>query len=80
MCKAALERERLELQARLKGALQLHMAPTTHLDTASPIDRTVALLDGLLEVRGCSVPWQRSQLSICAICETVGCFGYEVNT
>ena len=51
--KAALERERLELQAQLKDALQLHMAPTTKLDTTSPIDRTIALLDGLLEVRCC---------------------------
>ena len=47
---ASLEAERLALQARLKDALQLHMAPRTQLDTSSPIDRTVTLLDGLLEV------------------------------
>lgn len=48
---AALETERLALQARLKDALQVHMAPRTSLDTSSPIDRTVTLLEGLLEVR-----------------------------
>ena len=47
---AALEAERLTLKARLKDALRLHMTPCTRLDTTSPIDRTVAILDNLLEV------------------------------
>ena len=40
---ASLEAERLQLQARLKAALQLHMVPRMQLDTSSPIDRTVTL-------------------------------------
>lgn len=48
---AALEAERLALKARLKDALRLHMTPCTRLDTSSPIDHTVFILDGLLEVR-----------------------------
>ena len=47
---AALEEERQALQAKLKDALQIHMAPRMNLDTSSPIDRTVALLDTLLQV------------------------------
>lgn len=50
MLQAALEAERVTLQTRLKDALRLHMTPCTRLDTSSPIDRTVALLDQLLEV------------------------------
>ena len=46
---AELEAERLTLQGRLKDALKLHMAPRMQLDTSSVIDRTVTLLDALLE-------------------------------
>lgn len=48
---AKLEEQRMSLQNRLKDALQMHMVPRTKLDTSSPIDQTVGLLEGLLEVR-----------------------------
>ena len=48
---AALEAERLTLQAKLKDAQKQQMAPRMHLDTSSVIDHTVSLLEGLLEVR-----------------------------
>ena len=50
MLQAALEAERLALQARLKDALKPRMSLKTTLDTASPIDKAVTLLDGFLEV------------------------------
>lgn len=53
LTQAALEAERLMLQARLKHALKPRLVPKTTLDTASPIDRAVLLLDGFLEVSPC---------------------------
>ena len=47
---AVLEREQLALQAKLMDALQSHVTPVMQLDTSSPIDRTVALLDEMLVV------------------------------
>ena len=47
---AVLEAERSTLQAKLKDALKLHMVPRTQVDTSSPIDQAVNLLDDLLEV------------------------------
>ena len=50
LLQAALEAERLTLQSRLKSALKPRMVPKTTLDTASPIDKAVTLLESLLEV------------------------------
>ena len=48
---AAMEEERLALQDRLNDALDSRMVPCLHLDTSSPVDLTVNLLDGLLQVQ-----------------------------
>lgn len=46
---AELEAERLHLQDRLRDALDSRMEPRMQVDTSSPIDRTVNLLDNLLQ-------------------------------
>ena len=48
---ADLEIQRLALQARLKEALSLPVMPATSITTTSPVDKVVAMLDGLLQVR-----------------------------
>ena len=39
------------LQKRLQQALQMHLQPRTSVNTESPADRTLRLLDSLLQVR-----------------------------
>ena len=50
MLQAGVELERAALQTQLKAALQLHMLPRTSIKPQSPLDKTLTMLDMLLEV------------------------------
>ena len=45
-----LQKAHLALEVRLQQALQLHLLPKTTLDSDSPADKCLQLLDALLEV------------------------------
>ena len=72
LLQAKLEEQRMSLQNRLKDALQMHMVPRTKLDTSSPIDQTVGMLEGLLEVTDNAAQPQFVSVRECAkMCMTV---------
>lgn len=45
-----LKAQQSMLQKRLQQALQMHLQPRTSVNTESPADRTLRLLDSLLQV------------------------------
>lgn len=66
---AGLEAAHVELQARLQEALKLHMVPRTPFTSNSPIDRTVELLENLMEVMHLIA----HQLSLSSSCLALSC-------
>lgn len=46
-----LKAQQSMLQKRLQQALQMHLQPRTSVNTESPADRTLRLLDSLLQVK-----------------------------
>ena len=47
---AKLKAQQSMLQKRLQQALQMHLQPRTSVNTESPADKTLRLLDSLLQV------------------------------
>ena len=50
---AKLKAQQSMLQKRLQQALQMHLQPRTSVNTESPADKTLRLLDSLLQVWSC---------------------------
>lgn len=53
-----LKAQQSMLQKRLQQALQMHLQPRTSVNTESPADRTLRLLDSLLQVWFLAGLWQ----------------------